>query len=230
MMRGILFDDWTVQLDPRTAHIGGSWIPGSGDPLHVYDPDALRLFWSMVATAVAPVALDVGANTGSFCLLATRHPRLRVWAFEPVSDTFEVLRANIEANDLGDRVTPVRYALSDVEGQEDMLVPLEARLRGLAFLDDRPADMPCQKELVRVTTLDRFCAWTGLLRIHAIKIDVEGIEAKVLRGGEQTIRRDLPLILMEPNHSDVTTALLRTWGYTCEVGPHDVFAYPREGH
>ncbi len=48
-----------------------------------------------------------------------------------------------------------------------------------------------------MVTLDSWVAQQGLNRVDFIKLDVEGAEYKVLRGGEETIKRFRPLIYME---------------------------------
>ena len=50
---------------------------------------------------------------------------------------------------------------------------------------------------VAVTTLDEFVEARGLRRLDFMKIDVEGFEERVLRGGERTLRRLRPVVLLE---------------------------------
>ncbi len=216
-------DGYIVNLDDRTAHIGGSWIPESGDPLQAFGQNILRLFFDALRDMAAPVVLDIGANTGSFCLLSAFIPGMRAYAFEPVWDTYHLLLDNVKANRLDDQIWTYRCALSNGSGIEDMHVPFNDHQRGLAYLDNRESDMPCAFEPVEVMTLD---AWSEgyISRIDAIKMDVEGIEARVLRGGEQTIRHDMPLILLEATNTHQTIPLLESWGYTCTDYHTDILA------
>ena len=50
---------------------------------------------------------------------------------------------------------------------------------------------------VQVTTLDEFVAERGIERLDFMKIDVEGFEERVLRGGERVLRELRPHILFE---------------------------------
>jgi len=223
-MRGQLLPDRQVALDPRTAEYNGSWIDHSGDPLLVYGQDMIALFFDRIKDLSAPVVLDIGANTGSFCLLAAFHPLLRVYAFEPVAEVYGLLCANIAVNWLADRVSSFPVALSDYIGRGTMTVPYNLKQSGLSFLDDRAPSMPCRTEVVQVTTLDLFCAKHAITHVDAIKIDVEGHESEVLKGGIDLIARDHPLIMAEATDIDETIPLLEAWGYTVENHTTDLLA------
>ena len=59
------------------------------------------------------VLLDVGANVGLYSLCAARFRGARVFAFEPESQNFALLNANIHRNGLQDAVLAYSVALSD---------------------------------------------------------------------------------------------------------------------
>ncbi|MHC4647002.1 MAG: FkbM family methyltransferase [Planctomycetota bacterium] len=225
MMQGVLFDDKRVSLNPATREYGGSWIPSpNADVLQAYGQPMIKLTHEYLSKIRNPVMLDVGANLGSFCLLAAHNPYLVAYAFEPVRAMYDRLRANITANALDGRVSAFQIALADRVGREEMTVDHDTRRAGLAFLDDREPDMPCRHEMVTVTTLD---AWSDKHRIghvDLIKIDVEGIEKLVMLGGEQTIKRHWPAILFEATNTDETTALMESWGYTLTDYKTDILA------
>src|SRR4029453_1736812 len=50
---------------------------------------------------------------------------------------------------------------------------------------------------VEVNTLDEFCAESGLERLDVVKIDVEGYESRVLRGGAATLSKFKPALVVE---------------------------------
>ena len=89
---------------------------------------------------------------------------------------------------------------------------------------------------VPVTTLDAWCAATGAAP-ELIKIDVEGGEIEVLRGGERMIAKHRPLLIAEIHTSqmrDAFRAWLREHEYAAQEqvlfdpAPVRYFAWPRE--
>jgi FkbM family methyltransferase len=129
------------------------------------------------------LAVDVGANIGNHTLWLAAVCGLRVAAFEPVPADLQVLRANVELNDLGDRITVYPVALGDRRGRATPL--------GKGQLD--VGESRIRRGPIRVRTLDSL----KLSDVSVVKIDVEGMEPSVLRGGVQTIRRYRPVIFTE---------------------------------
>jgi FkbM family methyltransferase len=148
-----------------------------------------------VAEELAPpdgVALDIGARWGTYTSLLARlvGPAGLVHAFEPNHEHSRALRVIARAS-RNVRVHP--FALSDEVGSSVLHIPmLGGRVAdGLASLG-RPAGAhrTVQVERRRLDDL-RF------ERIDFIKCDVEGHELAVFRGGEATLRRLQPTILVE---------------------------------
>jgi FkbM family methyltransferase len=159
------------------------------------------------------VMVDVGANFGSYCI--TVAARLRghcaIHAFEPHPRVFDRLRKNIALNGAS-AVNAYQEGLSD---REETAGIVEMRGNsGATYL--RPG------RDVAVTTLDRFCERASIARLDLIKIDAEGAELRILRGGATTLARFRPVLLFELNASalerDAATradvlALLHSSGY-----------------
>jgi FkbM family methyltransferase len=136
------------------------------------------------------VMLDVGANYGYYSI--TIASRLRqnctIYAFEPNGVMFERLRKNVELNGAS-AVTAYQVGLSDQEGSAAIVQVCGHS--GAAYL--RPGDG------VAVTSLDRFCEGTSVDRLDLVKIDAEGAELRILRGGRGTLDRFRPALLLELN-------------------------------
>jgi FkbM family methyltransferase len=156
-----------------------------------------RLYEALSSYGVNTV-LDVGAHTGQFALAVRRAlPDAMVHSFEPSGETFFELRRSCRA-DPGIRTW--QLALSEEEGVVSMyrneasatssLLPMTA-LSQRAF----PHATKWRPEMVTATTLDKWAATQSLVEPILIKVDVQGYEAQVLRGGTQTFGRALVLLL-----------------------------------
>ncbi len=154
------------------------------------------------------VILDIGANIGLLsCAYAQRLSFLdaRIYAFEAVERNFEKLRHNLELNHF-QTVTPLRLALGDQEGELTFHLP-DSEFSGNAVGDNvlstqdfsTAVKESSHVERVPMTTLDRWARSQNIERCDFIKIDVEGAELNVLRGGRDLIQRTRPIIQCEFN-------------------------------
>ncbi len=136
--------------------------------------------------------VDVGTNRGQVLAQAALiAPGARLIAFEPVPALAAELRSRFPALDCRE------LALGAAEGSAEFthfrkLDGWSGLRRSPAISDERGA--PEQIE-VRVSTLDRELAAGPAPGV--VKIDVEGGELDVLRGGRETLGRARPLIVFE---------------------------------
>lgn len=121
--------------------------------------------------------VDVGANIGSYSVLAAKVSGSRVAAFEPDDYTIDILRRNIALNHIGDLVTLHQQALSHDE--HDLWFSTGRGTENHVLPTSTPDAV-----LLHGTTLDR--ALGGDVPI-AIKVDVEGYEPSVLAGAAATL-------------------------------------------
>lgn len=78
--------------------------------------DAVLLATDLPEFPADGTVVELGAGQGVVALcVASRHPDLSVVAVERQDSLFELLRANIEENDLGDRVTALRGDVREIE-------------------------------------------------------------------------------------------------------------------
>lgn len=122
--------------------------------------------------------VDVGANIGSYTVLASSTCGARTISVEPDPGSAHWLRRNVEVNGIDGLVTVIEAALSRQPGYARFTVGLDTTNR-LANDDDTDA------QVVRVTTLDE-CLHQ--MNPALIKLDVEGSEAQVLAGGRDCLR------------------------------------------
>ena len=148
------------------------------------------------------VVLDIGANIGAHTLpLACRvGGHGRVYAFEPVQWAIAKLRSNLSLNpSLAERV-----AVRQVMLGERLDAPTPDMIHASWPLDARADDVhphlrarAMSTDGAVTTTLDAFVEREGIRRIDFIKLDVDGNECHVLRGGRQTLARFRPPIVIE---------------------------------
>ena len=180
--------------------------------------DELELLPALVPPGAT--CLDVGANRGVYtvALALVAGPAGRVIAVEPQPGP---LRTTVALRRLL-RLRTVeihRGALGDEPGRLSLVVPhrFGMPVYGRSFLGDAPhlgeddfAEFGAARtRSVAVTTLDVMAAARGLDRLDFVKCDVEGAEWRVLRGGEETLARNRPTLLLE-----IEERHTRKYGYT----------------
>ena len=137
--------------------------------------------------------LDVGANVGSYTVLAGGAVGARVTAVEPVPATFGHLQRNVALNGMNERTRCCQVGLSERAGTLRFSKDLDTVNHVLADGEDLPAvEVP-------VTRLDDLVGEDVPI---LIKMDVEGHERAVLRGAPATLAdRRLLAVIMETNGS-----------------------------
>lgn len=145
-------------------------------------------------------AVDVGANFGLYtkALAELVGPSGRVYSIEPVPETFDILTANVVRLGLRN-VVPMRYAVSDSDGERVRLVVPKVRRFGpenpyRARIVSGPA--PGREVIAETCTLDGLLA-ARASRVSFVKCDVEGHELVCLHGAMDLIRRSRPTWLIE---------------------------------
>lgn len=163
------------------------------------------------------VLLDVGANTGLYGLVfASRddfNSDKKVFAFEPQKRQAEILRNTVLENHWQHQFFVHELALSNVDGEAWINNESDVSTGGSLVKTQGSHSV----ELVKLATLDNFCAKNKVVSIDLIKIDVEGHEFELLMGGKLTIEEHTPLIYIElsPHTKSIkeTTFFLKSQGY-----------------
>jgi len=147
------------------------------------------------------VVFDIGANIGAHTLPLARSvgPTGKVYAFEPTDYAFGKLRRNIQLNPaiesrviaiqaklgrIGDLGSPGEiYSSWKVSGND----PRHAKHFGIAQSTSGSTNL----------ALDDYCWTNSISQLDLIKLDVDGLESEIIRGGIRTLRRARPVICME---------------------------------
>ena len=154
--------------------------------------------------------VDVGAYIGTHSVFFGQKvgPSGWVYSLEPQRNIYNLLCANVAINNLLN-VKCINAAASDKKSSARMpiLDPNAQQNFGAIGIDRFE-----EGELVDVVTLDSL----QLPSCNLIKIDVEGLQAKVLTGAKSTITRHRPILYVENNttdHSKVTLVVLKELKY-----------------
>lgn len=200
---------WWIVLSRLMGEIKLPWIEGqrlivrrgmTGATGNVYL--GLHEFMSMMLTVhflrEGDLFLDVGANVGTYTVLASGVSRATTWAFEPDASAVHDLSRNVEVNKLGDRVEIHAVALGPTDG-EVSFTHGEGALNRVASAEDRDVHLVPQR------TLDSMMEGRAPAKI---KLDVEGYEEQVLQGATKTLANpELKVVSLEGTTPAILKAL-----------------------
>jgi len=170
--------------------------------------------------------VDAGANAGFFTAMAARAvgPQGRVVAYEPSPSACDRLRALVARN-RWTQVEVVQAALGEAPGTAMLYWNPASNNHTPSLLDH---DQAVGTE-VEVRTLTDEAARLGLGEINLLKVDVEGYEARVLRGGASLLASgQVRAVLCEFNDAWLARAGSSAAALTAELeGVGLVRIYPR---
>ncbi len=166
-----------------------------------YEPEIAYLIQSLVGPE--DTVIDVGANVGLHTVaLAQAAHKGHVYAFEPVAEMAERASLNLALNGL-ENVNLFDCALGEETGEAEIIVNIAgdgmegtSSILKTVHVEKRPGHY--QPRTVSVRRLDDVIAEVKpKRRISFIKIDTEGFEPMVIRGGMETIRQHRPAMIVE---------------------------------
>lgn len=168
----------------------------SGQGLACFEPS---LEGEIIAKYAKGICYDIGAHFGIYSVLMAQK-NADVFAFEPNPKIFSHLEKTANFNNFN----CFNVALSDFNGAADFFVPEEATMGSLTNWthDDDMSGITkyagdVSQMRVKVMTLDHFVKENNLPLPDFIKIDVEGAEINIFKGGRKTIESARPVIFFE---------------------------------
>ncbi len=161
-----------------------------------YRDQKAEVLASLAALKPGDTAVDVGGNKGAYTywLRKAVGDTGRVFVFEPQPALARYLESVVAAMKWAN-VTVGDCALSDSVGTATLHVPGEKDSPGASLEPVAAEGGVSNLHQCRVDTLDRQLQNAG--RVALLKVDVEGHELNVFRGGVQTIERHRPVIIFE---------------------------------
>lgn len=152
--------------------------------------------------------LDIGANIGNHSLYFFNNCNIKEsYNFEPIKDTFEILKRNIELNKL--KANLYNVAVGKNSGLASTIHYDKGNIGATQLEVDEQGNIP-------IVSIDELSINS---KITLVKIDVEGFENQVIKGMVQLIKRDKPFILIEiwNRNFDEIDNLLANNGYQKHV-------------
>ncbi len=135
--------------------------------------------------------IDIGANEGQFSeKIRILFPDARIYAFEPIPDTFHKLEKNFGGDSrfkafnvgLADEAGVFDFELNDYTPSSSLLTMSDTHKSSFDFAKN------VHTIAVKIETLDNMLQNEQLPLPILVKIDVQGVEDKVIAGGEHTLR------------------------------------------
>lgn len=183
--------------------------------------------------------LDIGANDGQFTkTILALLPSANIYSFEPLPDCFEKLQefANKHSSvkvfnaGLGDESGVISFERNDYSPSSSFLKINDTHKQAFTFTEKSSIVE------VKIERLDDIATGLNLGNSLFIKIDVQGYEDKVLKGGEVTIKNAkiiivetsfVPLYESQPLFDDVYS-IFKEWGFSY-CGMNDQLSDPNTG-
>jgi|AGTN01.1.fsa_nt_gi methyltransferase, FkbM family len=184
-----------------------------GHALRLLVPDRSSLYWATRGPQAEPdtnawiasfgrddVLFDVGANVGFYSLLAAAQGVRRVYAFEPNPLSHAALVENIFANRFEETVVPLNVAVAE---------RMDMATFGLSSLEVGTVGNEIGGGAYQLTvpafSLDGFIRVMGIGAVTRLKIDVDGLEAAILKGSAELLGHPgLKSVLVEINDANAS--------------------------
>jgi FkbM family methyltransferase len=147
--------------------------------------------------------LDVGANIGSYTLLASGVCKAKTISFEPDPQTMALLRRNIDLNGLHERVVLDEAAVGAEEGEVEFTIGRDS--------GNHVTTHAGRTQRVAMRALDTIAVATPPTMI---KVDVEGYEAEVFRGARAILNSPLLKAVITEGQRPADIAPLLSAGFS----------------
>jgi len=158
-----------------------------------FEPHMVQLFQALIGPN--DVVADIGANIGLTAILFSSIVK-KVYAFEPSPSTYRILLENLDRASVT-RAEVVNLGLGHKE--ETLTITFAVNNRSGGYVSDKICpEIGHVTEEIRIDTLDHYFADKEPPTF--LKIDVEGFEQNVIKGGGAFLLKQKPIVVMEMNH------------------------------
>lgn len=161
-----------------------------------------RLHYAKLPDEISPAwVVDVGAADGAMARAALdSYPSCRLICLEPSSSTFAEMKNALTR--YGDRIRFIHAAVADYTGETQLRITTSKFANSLfpqpeKYRQENPSVQEVGMETVKVVSLDSLNLDLPAGKDGILKIDVEGAEWEVLRGGRKFISEKVDWIIIE---------------------------------
>jgi FkbM family methyltransferase len=191
-------DNERILVTNKTVDYGNSSFEKNSE---IWEKKSLNYFYNLIDKNNKVNIVDIGANVGLYSLYAKFLPNSQFYSYEPYKFTYDLLNDNIELNNITN-VQTYNIGLSDKKGKTILNVCLSHD--GLNTMGANPLRFNDIHHVeVEINTLDNIF-YNNNIKVDFIKIDTEGWEYNILKGGEKTIKKYKPIIQLEYNEINMT--------------------------
>lgn len=148
---------------------------------------------------------DIGANIGLYTCYAAKLKNCKVYAFEPSAFNLELLTKNIFLNKISSSVIVAPYALTDKASENKFNFSLTERGGAMStFGENHEYVNKTEKQFFYKTiglSIDESIDFLKINQPDYIKIDVDGIEHLILKGGTKTLKKTKSVLVEVDDNS-----------------------------
>jgi len=166
---------------------------------NTYEKKQIKILVDNIKCYKNAIFVDVGANKGIYSLtLAKKFKNLKIYAYEPVLNTFKGFLHNIYLNNLKNRIKTFNFGLSDTAGIKKMV-----SIKRKNYIQSGGYSFRINKFIQKDNIIENYNTKIGdkVLnfkdKILFIKIDVEGYELNVLKGIKNLLKKNKVFIQVE---------------------------------
>lgn len=167
------------------------------------------------------VIIDVGANIGTFSILAAlKYPHSKIYSFEPADRTNSLLNTNVKLNNITN-ITTIKKGVSSSVGKASFFTHPATGLSSLT------RSRPGMRQInILLTSLPEVFSQFSIKKCDFLKMDCEGAEYDILFSLPNNFFKKLPYIILEYHdsinkhrHSELVT-FLKQHNYKIKISSH----------
>lgn len=157
------------------------------------------------------VFYDIGAGVGIYSLYAALNETCLVYSFEPNGLSFGLLVEHTHINQLYN-INPLALAISDSTKLDSLLLRQVSQGAGGSSVGKeyyrRHKEKPQSQQTIITVSLDDLVNNLGLKQPNHLKIDVDGMEPDIIRGGMATLEGASSILIEIENRKEKEVEVL----------------------